>query len=289
MDLSQSTVYNLLTAQDVVDLLCSSAGQHSTCCTPGPPRPFQQSCSSSCLDIRGQYVLSEGLWTEWQTGWGRKSVSSSRLLVLRHPSHGRLPPDGIQAINHCYFDPSEPDVFFFHSPSSPLTWTAISQLGYKDDVGDCVKTLVRVNVDSILWFLIIPSSSQAWFALCKSTVATCNFSLLCMSKNSFWKDLLLETKWVRMTCSFSVCLSWHFWIWVRQLSLTGSYQTVSWIHQSLSPPPSCSRVCTLLLVFTLGSSLDSALSWSPQSRPGHIPNQFFLVCEQDIQENMISS
>lgn len=40
--------------------------------------------------------------------------------------------------------------FFFHSPSSPLTWTVISQLGYKDDVGDCVKTLVRVNVDSIL-------------------------------------------------------------------------------------------------------------------------------------------
>lgn len=263
MDLSQSTVYNLLTAQDVVDLLCSSAGQHSTCCTPGPPRPFQQSCSSSCLDIRGQYVLSEGLWTEWQTGWGRKSVSSSRLLVLRHPSHGRLPPDGIQAINHCYFDPSEPDVFFFHSPSSPLTWTVISQLGYKDDVGDCVKTLVRVNVDSILWFLIIPRSSQAWFALCKSTVATCNFSLLCMSKNSFWKDLLLETKWVRMTCSFSVCLSWHFWIWVRQLSLTGSYQTVSWTHQSLSPHPPApgSALCYL--------SSHWAAVWTPHFHDHH--------------------
>lgn len=41
-------------------------------------------------------------------------------------------------------------VVFFHSSSSPLTWTVMSQLGYKDDVGDCVKTLVKVNVDSIL-------------------------------------------------------------------------------------------------------------------------------------------
>lgn len=85
-----------------------------------------------------------------------------------------------------------------------------------------------------------------------------------MSKNSFWKDLLLETKWVWLTCSFSVCLSWHFRIWVRQLSLTGPYQSVSWINQSLSPHPPApgSALCYL-------PSSHWAAAWTPQFHDHH--------------------